>query len=178
MTSGVGLVRLTVNGQPATENLAGACAGFAIPGCTFLLSGGLGAGKSTFARAFVRALIGADEEVPSPTFTLVQQYGPIDRGGVDIEIWHADLYRLGDPDEVLELGLDEAFGTAICLIEWPDRLGSFAPNDAIELIFDFAADKGAGSEVREVIARVPDKWRADFAAACEKAGVEVRGPDE
>lgn len=178
MTSGVAFVRLTVDGQPATEHLAGACAGFAIPGCTFLLSGGLGAGKSTFARAFVRALIGADEEVPSPTFTLVQQYGPIDRGGADIEIWHADLYRLGDPDEVLELGLDEAFGTAICLVEWPDRLGHFAPDDAIELIFDFAADKGAAPDMRDITARVPEKWREAFASACEEAGVEVRDPDE
>ena len=90
----------------------------------------------------------------------------------ELEIWHADLYRLGDPDEVLELGLDEAFGTAICLVEWPDRLGPFAPKDAIELIFGFAADKAAGSDLREVAVRVPDKWRAAFAAACEEAGVE------
>lgn len=178
MTSGAALVRLVLDGQPATEHLAGACAGFATPGCTFLLSGGLGAGKSTFARAFIRRLIGADEEVPSPTFTLIQQYGPLDRGGSEVEIWHADLYRLGDPDEVLELGLDEAFGTSICLVEWPDRLGSFGPKDAIELIFGFAADKAAGSDVREITARVPDKWREAFAAACEEAGVEVRGPDE
>jgi len=172
MTSGAALMRLVLDGQSATEHLAGACAGIAAPGCTFLLSGGLGAGKSTFARAFVRRLIGADEEVPSPTFTLVQQYGPFHKDGDELEIWHADLYRLGDPDEVLELGLDEAFGTAICLVEWPDRLGPFAPKDAIELIFGFAADKAAGSDLREVTVRVPDKWRAAFAAACEEAGVE------
>ncbi|MEO9902322.1 tRNA (adenosine(37)-N6)-threonylcarbamoyltransferase complex ATPase subunit type 1 TsaE [Nisaea sp.] len=172
MTSGATSVRLALDGQSATERLADACADFAAPGCVFLLSGGLGAGKSTFARAFVRRLIGADEEVPSPTFTLVQQYGPLYRGGDELEIWHADLYRLGDPDEVLELGLDEAFGEGICLVEWPDRLGPFAPKGAIELIFGFAADKGAGSEAREVTAQVPDQWRAVFAAACEEAGVE------
>jgi len=172
MTSGAALARLVLSGQSATERLSGACAGFAVPGCTFLLSGGLGAGKSTFARAFIRRLIGADEEVPSPTFTLVQQYGPFDRGGAELEIWHADLYRLGDPDEVFELGLDEAFATAICLVEWPDRLGPFTPKDAIELIFDFAADKAAGSDVRDVTARVPDKWLAAFVAACEEAGVK------
>ncbi|WP_051285052.1 tRNA (adenosine(37)-N6)-threonylcarbamoyltransferase complex ATPase subunit type 1 TsaE [Nisaea denitrificans] len=175
MTSGAESVRLVLNGQLATEHLARACAGFAAPGCVFLLSGGLGAGKSTFARAFIRRLIGADEEVPSPTFTLVQQYGPFDRDGAELEVWHADLYRLGDPDEVLELGLDEAFATTICLVEWPDRLGSFAPKDAIELIFDFAADKAAGPEVRDVTARVPAKWRAAFVAACDEAGVTHAG---
>lgn len=154
------------------ERLAGALAEIAVPGHAILLSGGLGAGKSTFARAFVRQLIGADEEVPSPTFTLVQQYGPIVRDGIETEIWHADLYRLGDADEVFELGLDEAFGTAICLVEWPDRLGSFAPKDAIELMFDFAPDKDAGQEVRVIAARVPDVWRMAFADACKKAGVE------
>ena len=171
MTAGAAEARLELNGQSATEGLARACAGFAVPGGVFLLSGGLGAGKSPFARAFVRALMGADEEVPSPTFTLVQQYGPLDRDGAELEVWHADLYRLGDPDEVLELGLDEAFGTAICLVEWPDRLGSFAPKDAIELIFDFAADKAAGPEARRVTARVPDTWRAAFSSACEEAGM-------
>ena len=78
---------------------------------------------------------------------------------------------IGDPDEVLELGLDEAFGTAICLVEWPDRLGPFAPKDAIELIFDFAADKAAGPEARRVTARVPDTWRPAFTSACEEAGM-------
>lgn len=64
--------------------------------------------------------------MPSPTFTLVQVYdaGPL-------EIWHADLYRLGHVDEVVELGLDAAFATALCLVEWPDRLGPLAPEGAL-----------------------------------------------
>lgn len=99
-------------------------------GDTLLLSGQIGAGKSAFARGFIRAKLGRMEDVPSPTFTLVQTYES-DEG----EIWHCDLYRLSHPDEALELGLDEAFETAICLIEWPDRLGDAAPQDALELAF-------------------------------------------
>jgi tRNA threonylcarbamoyladenosine biosynthesis protein TsaE len=96
-------------------------------GDALLLQGPIGAGKSHLARALIRARLGRMEDVPSPTFTLVQTYQ------ADIEIWHADLYRLSHPDEVLELGLDEAFSTAICLIEWPDRLGSLAPETALRL---------------------------------------------
>ena len=98
-------------------------------GDCLLLEGQIGAGKSHFARAFIQARLGRAEDVPSPTFTLVQSYQ------ADVEIWHADLYRLSHPDEVLELGLDEAFDSAICLIEWPDRLGSLLPKGAMRLRF-------------------------------------------
>jgi tRNA threonylcarbamoyladenosine biosynthesis protein TsaE len=91
------------------------------------LDGPIGAGKSHFARALIRARLGRDEDVPSPTFTLIQTYA------ADVEIWHADLYRLTHPDEVMELGLDDAFRTAICLIEWPERMGALLPADAIRL---------------------------------------------
>ncbi len=101
------------------------------PGDTILLSGDIGAGKSAFSRAVIRRKAGAEIEVPSPTFTLVQTY---DVAG--IEIWHCDLYRLTHPDEAFELGLDEAFETAICLIEWPDRLGDLAPQNALKLHFE------------------------------------------
>lgn len=100
-------------------------------GDTLLLSGDIGAGKSAFSRAVIRSLADAEIEVPSPTFTLVQTY-EVDPA----EVWHCDLYRLTHPDEAYELGLDEAFETAICLIEWPDRLGETKPAGALTLHFE------------------------------------------
>jgi tRNA threonylcarbamoyladenosine biosynthesis protein TsaE len=125
-------LRLILPDPEATDALGRALAAQLRPGDTLLLSGPIGAGKSHLARAVIRALLaraGApDEDVPSPTYTLVQTYD----AGPD-EIWHADLYRLTTVDEVVELGLDAAFDTAICLVEWPDRLGDLAPEDALRI---------------------------------------------
>lgn len=119
----------------ATEALGVRLAAQARPGDVILLGGPIGAGKSCLARAFIRARLGREEEVPSPTFTLVQVY---EMDG--IEIWHADLYRLTHPDEVWELGLDDAFTRAICLVEWPDRLGAHHPPDALHLTLEAAGE--------------------------------------
>lgn len=119
----------------ATEALGARLAALARPGDVILLQGPIGAGKSSLARAVIRARLGQEEEVPSPTFTLVQVY---EADGV--EIWHADLYRLSHPDEVWELGLDDAFSTAICLVEWPDRLGAHVPPDALHLKLEAAGE--------------------------------------
>lgn len=136
----------------ATEALGQLLADHASRGDTFLLSGAIGAGKSHLSRAFIRHRLGRMEDVPSPTFTLVQTYD-----APDGDIWHADLYRLTHPDEVVELGLEDAFSTAICLIEWPDRLGSLAPTDPVMVSL---APKAEGRHARIAFAD-----RSDLAAA-------------
>ncbi|TNE67180.1 MAG: tRNA (adenosine(37)-N6)-threonylcarbamoyltransferase complex ATPase subunit type 1 TsaE [Alphaproteobacteria bacterium] len=118
--------------EAATASLAAALAARLRAGDMLALTGDLGAGKSTFARAFIRARLGdADAEVPSPTFTLVQSY----EDGDGVEIWHADLYRLSEPEEAYELGLDDAREAGICLIEWPDRMPADWWQGALEITF-------------------------------------------
>ncbi len=115
----------------ATGRLAQHISDWLAPGDVLLIEGSIGAGKSHFCRAAIRHMLakeGWDEDVPSPTFTLVQTYEL-----PDMEVWHADLYRLTDPDQTWELGLDEAYETAVVLIEWPDRLGEAAPKNALRL---------------------------------------------
>ena len=111
-----------------TDALAVHFANCLVPGDTVLLFGDLGAGKSSFARSFIRSRFGAELEVPSPTFTLVQTYEH-PKG----DIWHCDLYRLEGPAEIIELGLDDAFDDSICLVEWPERLEGSYPASAISL---------------------------------------------
>lgn len=124
----------------ATTHLAALIAPVLRPGDVILLAGPIGAGKTHFARSLIQnrlAAAGRMEDVPSPTFTLIQTYE-----AAGVEIWHADLYRLTDADEAAELGLEEAFSQAICLIEWPDRLGALRPTQALELTLtpDAASD--------------------------------------
>lgn len=100
-------------------------------GDVLLLEGAIGSGKTHFARSLIQSLMDIPEDVPSPTFTLVQAYDT----SVG-EIWHCDLYRLSAVEEVDELGLTEAFDTALCLIEWPGKLGPLAPASALTLKFE------------------------------------------
>lgn len=120
--------------EDATTRLGEAIAPLLRPGDTILLEGQIGAGKTHFVRSVVRALLRSGKrreiDVPSPTYTLVQTYHAL-----SVTVWHADLYRLTDSSEVAELGLDEAFQSAIVLVEWPDRLED-PPGDALTLRFD------------------------------------------
>ncbi len=126
--------------EAATEALGQALAPLVRRGDAICLTGPLGAGKSTLARALVRALTTPDEEVPSPTFTLVQTYD-----APQFTLAHFDLYRLVDPDEAYEIGLDEALEDGAALIEWPERLEGHLPAQRldIELI-----PEGAGRRAR------------------------------
>ena len=127
--------QIDLPGPAATDALGAALARALGPGDALLLAGELGAGKSHLARALIRALCGPATEVPSPTFTLVQTYAaPGFEPG--FEIVHADLYRLGDPSEAEEIGLADALGRDLCVVEWPDRLGRLAPDGAWELRLD------------------------------------------
>lgn len=104
-------------------------------GDVILLEGDLGVGKTLFSRALIQSLMTVRDDVPSPSFTLVQTY-ETENG----TIWHADLYRLGSTLEIEELGLIEAFDDSICLIEWPDRLGDLKPEGALDLRLSYTSE--------------------------------------
>ena len=139
--------------QAALEALARRLAARAVQPCVFLLSGPLGAGKSTFARAFIRSLTGESTEVPSPTFTLVQIYDE-----VEPQIWHFDLYRLQSSDEMFELGWDDAVQNGRVLVEWPDRLGPYRPPQACGIHIEPEGE----SDRRSVTLSLPDSLKGLF----------------
>ncbi len=144
-------------------DLAARLARLARVGDVIALSGPLGSGKTAFARAFIHARTvpsAGYEEVPSPTFTLVQTY---DAG--DAAIHHFDLYRLSHPDEARELGIDEAFTDGICLIEWPDRLGERLPLDRL----DVALEHGDQEDARTVRLTGHGAWSDRLSAAFAEA---------
>ena len=141
-----------------TACLARVMAAVLKPGDVIALQGAVGAGKTHFARAFIRARQGATaEDVPSPTFTLVQTYDD----PMGTEIWHADLYRLSHPDELVELGLDEAMRDSIVLIEWPDHGGPLSDPLILGL---------------EPIAGFPDLRRIALSGSDARWGVMARLP--
>lgn len=128
------------------EAMAAAIAPLAMVGDVFALWGGLGCGKTVFARGFIRKLIAEDAEIPSPTFTLVQTYSAPSH--LRATIYHFDLFRLCTPGEAIELGIEDAFSTGITLIEWPDRIGSYLPAEHLDVILD--DDNGADSRTLSV----------------------------
>jgi len=121
-------MKIQINTQAETEEIARKLAHCAELGDVIALHGDLGIGKSVFSRSFIRALTSPDEEVPSPTFTLVQIY----EAGMG-ELYHFDMYRLEQPDDCLELGIEEAFSEGVSLIEWPSKMGSYLPWDCLNI---------------------------------------------
>ena len=121
-------IDITLPDPAATAALAARLAAVARLGDLIALHGTLGMGKTAFARGFIRHLAGTAEEVPSPTFTLVQSYDTASG-----TIWHFDLYRLARPEDAWELGLEDALADGITLIEWPDRLGAELPARRLDL---------------------------------------------
>ncbi len=153
--------------EAATARFGAALAACLGPGDTVLLSGPLGAGKSALARAVIAALIGNPEaeigaEIPSPSYTLVNVY-ETPRG----QVWHADLYRLGgEAEEIEELGLPEAMseGTALVLVEWPERLGGALPARCLGIALSAPERGGRDAAVElhgtgwEPVARMLERW--------------------
>lgn len=132
--------------EEATARIGAELAALARPGDVMTLSGPLGVGKTALARGFLAAL-GHDGEVPSPSFAIVQPYEDIDP-----PVWHVDLYRLEDPSEMEELGLDSA-ADAVLLVEWPERARGEAWAGALRLSLDFGQDGD-----RILTAEVPPSW--------------------
>ncbi len=165
-------VSVTLADEAATGALAAALAPLLRAGDVVALEGELGAGKTCFARALISALpqpgptagLEPAEEVPSPTFTLVQVY---DRDPAPV--WHVDLYRLERPDDALELGLDEAFAEAISLIEWPDRLGDHLPGSALRVSLRY----GSGESMRLAELTGDQSWRGRL----DLLRIGIRGDD-
>jgi tRNA threonylcarbamoyladenosine biosynthesis protein TsaE len=137
-----------------TERLARRISKAAAPGDAIFLTGDLGSGKTTFARAFIRGRavrFGIEiGDVPSPTFTLVQLY-EMPYGN----IWHFDLYRLEHPRDAIELGIEDASRDGICLIEWPDRLPPLTFAARLDLTFEF----GGPEDERRVKIAGDRSWR-------------------
>lgn len=137
----------------ASHALGIALAGVALPGDVITLAGPLGAGKTSIARGLLAGL-GLEGEAPSPSFAIVQPYDPPE---VAFPVLHVDLYRLDDPGEMAELGLDEARHDALLIIEWPERGGDWP--DALALTLAVASD-GARSLTADVPASWEARWRS------------------
>jgi tRNA threonylcarbamoyl adenosine modification protein YjeE len=150
------MITLDLPDEAATAALATRVAALAKSGDVIALKGNLGAGKTAFARAFIRSRSGnAETQVPSPTFTLVQVYD-----ARPTAIWHFDFYRLRHPDEVWELGVEEAFADGISLIEWPEPAeGVLPPTRTLEI----ALLPGATPESRRAQISGGSEWEARLA---------------
>jgi tRNA threonylcarbamoyladenosine biosynthesis protein TsaE len=154
------MVVIDLSDEAATAALAARLARLIRRGDVIALKGELGTGKTSFARALIRARAGHDEIVPSPTFTLMQVY---ELPG--LSIWHFDGYRLRDPEEAWELGIEDAFHDGVSLIEWPERFGSLIPERRLEITFEHAAAPGT----RRAIVDPGPEWAGRLTALATEA---------
>ena len=163
----VATAALTLADLEATASLAGRIAAAARARDVIALSGDLGTGKTEIARAFIHARPGgaAVAEVPSPTFTLVQVYD------LAPPVWHFDLYRLERPDDVWELGFEEALADGIALIEWPERLAVLLPEERL----DVGLAPGPSAESRRVRLTGRGDWVRRFDALTAGAALTGSG---
>ena len=129
------IAKLTLADLAATKRLGLFLAERLTVGDVLALKGELGAGKSELARAIIQQICPKETDIPSPTFNLVQAY----ESDSKVPLWHFDLYRLAEPDDVFELGIEEAFIEAICLIEWPERLAGYLPGRTLTIEIDYDA---------------------------------------
>ena len=130
--------------EQETTKIAGEIAHQVSAGTVIALYGTLGVGKSAFSRGFIKSLCPLVEDVPSPTFTLLQTYE-----AKDFEIYHFDMYRLKTPEEAYELGIEDAFIDGVSLIEWPEKIGSLLPKNAMRISFEIQEDQSRLITVEE-----------------------------
>ena len=126
--------------EEQTRALAAELAGGLVRGSCVTLEGEVGAGKTVFARALIQALCGAQTQVNSPTFTLVQTYPAVLADGNKLTLWHYDLYRLKHPAELIELALDEALDEGIVLMEWPEIAQDMLPESRMRITIESISD--------------------------------------
>ena len=139
--------KFPLEGEKDTHRIASLLSAEVEPGDVICLNGDLGVGKTSFARAFIRTLTADDEPVPSPTYTLIQHYHA-KRNKVGLEIFHVDLYRISCHSEIEELGLEDALGIGVSLIEWPELSIPALPRDRLEIHLQFG--KGASERYMDM----------------------------
>ena len=156
-------VQFDLADEAATRALGAALAGVSEVGDVILLDGDLGAGKTVLARGFIQAAVGDTIDVPSPTFTLVQDYD-----APNVVIHHFDLYRLEHPDELIEIGIEDALADGISLFEWPDRLGPWRPKKALTVQLS-TAETGRIATIEDP----PKIWGRRLTSLAESATLAV-----
>ena len=149
---------LTLSDLAQTKRFGKTLSKFIAPGRIFCISGPLGVGKSELARVMITTFCGPQDDIPSPTFTLVQPY----LSDAGFEVWHMDLYRLETAEQALALGIEDAFYACCCLIEWPDKLQERLPADQIRIDLAMGSDTGGRVVALAAEAEILDQFKQDY----------------